>query len=426
MQGRYAALLVSPTKDRRIVAAVVLAALLIVMFVWVAVAQGIGDPSVPSGNVALVEDAPDGEISQEEYDQTLEQVAASQGVREVPPESDPQYAALRDSAVSDLLLGRWVRGEAEERGLTVSESEITNQLEQFIEQDFGGQKQYERFLEQSNFTEEEARARVELGLLSDELQQVAFPEAPDVSGAEIEEYYEANRVQFEQPETRDVRQILNEDQAKVEQAKALLEEDDSPENWKKVAARFSTEDATKDVGGLVEGVTEDEREEVIADQIYSAEVGELVGPVKGGENEPRYHLIQVEKITPAEVTPLADVTEQIQQQIVQGKEQQIAQDFQTDFLEKWTSRSFCADDYLVNRCANYEAPKAEGVPGAPPVLSRPVVPPGQATVFPGQPPPVLPQGPQGEPVELQDQIIGPAGAPVTPGGAPAPAPAPAP
>jgi foldase protein PrsA len=426
MQGRYAALLVSPTKDRRIVAAVVLAALLIVMFVWVAVAQGIGDPSVPSGNVALVEDAPNGEISQEEYDQTLAQVAASQGIREVPPESDPQYAALRESTVSDLLLGRWVRGEAEERGLTVSESEITNQLEQFIEQDFGGQKQYERFLEQSNFTEEEARERVELGLLSDELQQAAFPEAPAVSNTEIEEYYEANRVQFEQPETRDVRQILNEDEAKVEQAKALLEEDDSPENWKKVAARFSTEDATKDVGGLVEGVTEGEREEPIAEQIYSAEVGELVGPFKGGENEPRYHLIQVLKITPAELTPIADVTEQIQQQIVQGKEQQIAQDFQTDFLEKWTSRSFCAEDYLVNRCDNYEPPKGEGVPGAPPVISRPVVPPGEATVFPGQPPPVKPQGPQGPPLALQDTIIGPTGAPVTPGGAPAPAPAPAP
>ena len=52
-----------------------------------------------------------------------------------------------------------------------------------------------------------------------------------------------------------MRQIVNKDQAKVEQAKALLEQDDSPASWKKVAARFSTEEATKDSGGLVEGVT---------------------------------------------------------------------------------------------------------------------------------------------------------------------------
>ena len=36
------------------------AALLILLFVIFAVAQGIGHPSVPSGDVAVVEDAPDG------------------------------------------------------------------------------------------------------------------------------------------------------------------------------------------------------------------------------------------------------------------------------------------------------------------------------------------------------------------------------
>ena len=53
----------SVPKDRRIVVAVVLAALLVVLFVGVAIAQGIGNPSVPSGDVAVVEDAPDGEIT---------------------------------------------------------------------------------------------------------------------------------------------------------------------------------------------------------------------------------------------------------------------------------------------------------------------------------------------------------------------------
>jgi foldase protein PrsA len=403
------------------VAGVFLAALLVVLFVVVAVAQGIGHPSVPSGDVALVEDAPDGGISQEEYDQTVEQVAASQGLPEVPAESDPQYAGLRESALSDLLLGRWVRGEAEERGLTVSESEITNRLEQFIKQDFGGQKQYEKFLEQSQFTPEEARARVELGLLSDELQKATFPGPTAVSDSEIEEFYEANRVQFEQPEARDIRRIVNKDQAKVEEARSLLEQDDSPASWKKVAARFSTEDPTKGKGGLIEGVTAGQSEPALEEQIFSAAEGELVGPFQGQSD---YYLIQVQKITPAELTPLADVTEQIQQQLVQGKEQQIAQDFQTDFLAKWTSRSFCADDYLINRCENYEAPPPEPAPGAPPVFSRPVVQPGQTTVFPGQPAPALPQGPI-QPAVPQGGIIGPPGGPVVPqGGAPAPPPAP--
>ncbi len=83
---------------------------------------------------------------------------------------------------------------------------------------------------------------MELRLLSDELQKRVLDQAAGVSDSEIEDFYNANVAQFEQPETRDVRQIVNSDQAKLEQAKALLEEDDSPASWKKVAARFSTED----------------------------------------------------------------------------------------------------------------------------------------------------------------------------------------
>ena len=61
--------------------------------------------------------------------------------------------------MSDLLLGRWLRGEASERGLTVSDSEVTNRLEEIIEQEFGGQKDFERYLKQAGFTAEEARVQ---------------------------------------------------------------------------------------------------------------------------------------------------------------------------------------------------------------------------------------------------------------------------
>ena len=183
--------------------------------------------------------------------------------------------------MADLLLGRWVRGEASERGITVSDSEVSNRLDQIIEQEFGGQKQFEQFLKQAHFTEEEASQRVEVQLLSDQIQQEVLPEDASVSDSEIEDFYNANIEQFQQPETRDMRRIVNKDQAKVEQAKALLEQDDSPASWKKVAARFSTEDATKDVGGLVEGVTVGQSEPALEEQIFSAAEGQLVGPFKG-------------------------------------------------------------------------------------------------------------------------------------------------
>jgi parvulin-like peptidyl-prolyl isomerase len=412
-------------KDRRVVAAVVLAALLVVLLVVVAIAQGIGNPSVGSDDVAVVEDVPDGHITTAEYQASLEQAAALQGAKKVPPPSNPQYSALRDSAMGDLLLGRWVRGEASDRGITLSDSEISNRLDQIIQQDFGGQKQFEQYLKQAHFTAEQARDRVELQLLSNEIQKQVLSQDPGVSDTEIEDFYNANLAQFEQPETRDVRQIVNRDQAKVERARSLLEQDDSPASWKKVAARFSTDKATKDAGGLRAGVAKGQSEPALEDQIFSAEQGQLVGPFKGQSG---YYLIEVEKITPAETTPLTDVSKQIGQQLAQGKQQQISQNFQQDFLEKWRSRTFCADDYLIDRCENF-TPPVQTIPGAPPVISTPAVSPGQTAVFPGQPIPALPQGPISPAAAAQPGVIGapggavPGGA-VPQGGAPAPTPTP--
>ena len=130
-----------------------------------------------------------------------------------------------------------------------------------------------------------------------------------------------------------MRQILNKDEAKVQQAKALLEKDDSPANWKKVAAKYSTDTATKDSGGLRSGVAKGQSDPALEAQIFSAPQGQLVGPFKA---QAGFYVIEVEKITPASTTPLSKASAQIKQQLAQGKQQEIAQNFQQDFLDKWT------------------------------------------------------------------------------------------
>ena len=70
----------------------------------------------------------------------------------MPPPDDQQYDLLVDAAVSDLILSRWVLGEAEERGIEVTDREIDEELETVINQQFGSQKAFEDFLDQSGFT----------------------------------------------------------------------------------------------------------------------------------------------------------------------------------------------------------------------------------------------------------------------------------
>ena len=74
---------------RRRLALAVFSVFLVAAFVWVAAAQGLGDPSVPEGDIAIVEEAPDGTITTEEFDDAMQRAAVGQGLRQVPAEDDP-------------------------------------------------------------------------------------------------------------------------------------------------------------------------------------------------------------------------------------------------------------------------------------------------------------------------------------------------
>ena len=394
-----------------------LAVFLVAFFVVVAIAQGIGNPSVPSDDVAVVEDAPDGNISKDEFDTALEQTAAGQQIK-VPSPDSPQYATIRDTALSNLITTRWIAGEAEDRGISVSDTEIDN----YIKQQFGDQ--FEQAAKQAGFTQDQARQQVEFILLGQELQkEVVGTGTPSVPQDLVQRFYDANRAQFTQPETRDVREIVNKDQAKVEEAKSILEQDDSPASWKKVAAKFSTDKATKSNGGLRKAVAQGQSEPALDEQIFSAPTGVLVGPFKG---QAGFFVIEVDKVTPESVTPLSKIESQIKQQLAQGLQQEVATRAQQSITDKWTSRTFCAEGYVVQQCSNF-TPPTQTTPGAPPVTSSGAVQPGETTVFPGQAPTALPQGPQYPAPKQQPAVLGPGGAPtLPPGAAPPPTGAPPP
>jgi len=419
--------------ERKRLVAVVLGAVLGVVLI-VAIAFGdVGDPDVPEGSVAVIEEVDGGEVSQEDLDRAIAQQAARQQLRRPPAEDDPQYELVRDAAFADLLLTRWVRGEAAERGIEVSDREVDQQLEQVIEEQFGGQKQFDRFLEQQSYTAAEARERVQLGVLSDRIQtDVLGEEPPTVDQSLVEAFYEESKgEQFTQPETRDVREILNPDAEKVAQARTELEADDSDASWRKVAKRFSTDDASRNEGGLRRAVSEGQGDPALDEQIFSAPQGELVGPF---EAEAGSYLIQVTEITPEQVTPLSEAEEQIRQQLSSAAQQDLGAAFQTGFLGKWTSRTFCAAEVTIDRCANAPAvadscPTDDEDPEREATLeagcdafvpsTRPV-PPGQAGLFGGAAQ-GAPQGPLG-PAAAQAEGVPPGLSPVPPGAAPGAAP----
>jgi foldase protein PrsA len=392
-------------------------ALLAVLFLIFAVAQGIGDPSIPSDAVAVVEDAPGdlGTVTGEEFDRAFEQAAAEEQVKPVPKPGDAKYEELQSKAMGTLLDAIWIQGQAAEMGFTVTPKEVGDELKKLKDQAFKTEKQYEEFLKQSKYTQADVDERVTIQILSTKIQESVTEDAPQPSNAEIENYYEAAKAsQYTTPESREIRIVKNKDKEQVEAARAALEKDDSTKSWEKVAKKYST-DTTKSNGGLQAGVTEGQLPEPLDEAVFAAPQGEIEGPLDEGGV---FTVLEVMKITPEKVQSLDEVKPQIDEQLAGQAQQQSFAAFVRGYSSRWQSRTFCAEDFLIERCANFEGngrpPEAnpacfEADPKAPAdACPAPI-----AQVKPTQPGTVSPLNPEGQKLPQRPRPAGdePAAAP---------------
>ncbi len=333
------------------------AALLVLLFVGFAVAQGIGNPSVPSGDVAIVEDAPEGigTVSEEQLKHAIVIAAAAGQIKPVPKPGSGKYEELQETALGEIFDTIWIQGLGEEMGFSVTPKEVEQELEKLKKQAFKTEKQYEEFLEESHYTSEDVNQRVKVQIYNTKIQEQLKEESSVPSSSEIEEYYEAAKSsQFTTPESRDIRIVVNKDKGKAEEAKAALEKDSSVKSWEEVAKKYSTDPSTKGKGGLQSGVSEGQLSEPLNAAVFETDQGDLGGPVP----EPRgYVVFEVATIKKEKTSSLEEVKSQISSQLEQQASQQTFSSFLSNWNSTWKSRTFCADGFEIERCANYPAKK---------------------------------------------------------------------
>jgi parvulin-like peptidyl-prolyl isomerase len=381
---------------------IVFGALFVLLFIGFAVAQGIGSPSVPSGDVIKVQDVSDelGTVSQKEYDRAFALQVKGAKLKKAPAPGSKKYEEVKEGTLTELIEGIWIRGQAEEMGITVTDKQVEEELAQIKKTSFPTPSAYKKFLKESGFTQEDVNDRVELQTLVTAIQEKVNGEAPAPSESEIQDYYdEQKEAQFTEKESRDVRLILNKDKSKVEAAKKALEKDNSPASWKKVAPKYSSDPTSSAKGGLQEGITEEFLKGELKEAIFGSATGELKGPVKFETN---WILVEVVKLNPKKVKTLAEVKAQIEETLKSEKQQKYLGEFAKGFESRWNSRTYCASGYVNPKCANYSgsghpsnAPPAcyEANPKTPATeCPSPVTP-----IKPALPGSITPQKPEGEP-----------------------------
>ena len=385
---------------------------------------------VPSGAVAKVDDAV---IKKEEFDHWLQ--AAAQGQQQagtggvvaapeppfteciaakkkqpLPPGSkkptdaqlktqcEQEFESLKQQVMQFLISAEWIQQEADARDIEVTDEEVQKQFEDQKNQSFPNEKQYQQFLKTSGQTEEDLLFRVKLDVLSTKVRDEIIQGTDEVSDDDIQNYYDENKERFAQPERRDLNVVLTKTEDKANEAKQAIE---SGQSFKDVAKEFSIDEASKSQGGKLPAVAEGQQEKAFDDAIFSADKGELTGPVK---TQFGWYVFEVDKVTAASQQSLEDAKETIRNLLKSQNEQEALDSFIEDFRNKYKDETQCADDYVVEDCDNADDKQTATGPAS--GGSPQVAPPQGGGTPQGQPVPVpqgaVPQGapPQGQPVPV--------------------------
>lgn len=267
-----------------------------------------------------------------------------------------QNDALVQQTMGTLIQNLWIEKEAEDQGVSVSDSEVQRQLEQTKRQSFPTDRAFQRFLRQSGMTQEDVLDRVRIQALAAKLTRKIQGSAAPVTDAQIQSYYNRNRAQFAVPERRDVQLILTRTQAQANAAKSAVQ---SGTSWAAAARQYSTDAASKATGGELKGVSQGQQDRAFDRAAFSARKGVIVGPVRGQFG---YYIVRVTNITPARQTPLADARAQIRALLEQQNGQQKLTTFVRDFQKRWRDATNCRTGYIVALCKNAPTPRTTSTP----------------------------------------------------------------
>src|SRR3954465_10866350 len=260
-----------------------------------------------------------------------------------------EYEGLRDQVLQFLISAQWIKGEASDQGVKVSDAEVNKQFQQTKKQSFPKEADYQKFLKSSGMSQDDILFRVRLDTLSNKLRQKVTKGKDKVTDAQIAAYYNKNKARFAQPERRDLRIVLTKTKDKADQAKAAIQ---GGQAFKSVAKKFSTNQASKSQGGVLLAVAKGQQEKALDTAVFKAKKGQLVGPVK---TQFGYYVFKVQKVTPASQQSLKQAKQTIKQLLASQGQQKSLDSFVKDFRKKWKDKTNCADGFVTQDCKN--APK---------------------------------------------------------------------
>ena len=260
-----------------------------------------------------------------------------------------EYDQLKGQVMQFLIQAQWVLQESDKQGIKVSNAEVQRSFQDQKKQAFPTEKAYQRFLQSSGMSEKDILFRVKLDTLQQRLTQKITQKQGTVSDADITAYYQKNRKRFAQPERRNLEVVLTKSKAKAVRARRLLTHG---QGFKRVAKKYSIDQASKAQGGKLPDVAKGQQEKALDSAVFKAKKGKLTGPVK---TQFGWYVFEVEKVTKASQQTLDQAKETIRQTLASQNQQKALDKFVADFQKKWKERTECRDGFVTQVCKGAKA-----------------------------------------------------------------------
>jgi foldase protein PrsA len=275
---------------------------------------GGGSQAVPDDAVAEVGSQA---VSKVQFNVLLQQARQSYKARKqaFPKAGTAEYKQLQDQALDYLVQRAEFEQKAKDLGITITDSKVDARLKQIKTQYFGGsEKKYNDQLKSQGLTDQQVRDDVRSQLLSQAIFNKITSKVK-VDSKAVETYYNANKSQYSQPASRDVRHILVSSKSLAQTLDRRLQ-GDKGKDFATLAKKYSKDPGSAAQGGKLtvsKGQTVPEFDKVA----FSLKTNEISDPVHTTYG---WHIIQaLSAVRPAKQTPLSDVKASIQAQLLQTK-----------------------------------------------------------------------------------------------------------
>jgi parvulin-like peptidyl-prolyl isomerase len=274
---------------------------------------GGGQKAVPSDAVALVNgDA----ISKAQFNSLMSATATvDKANKQKPPKAGTAaYKQVQDRVMAFLVQLDELAQKGSDLGVNVTDKQVESKVNGVAKQYFAGnQKKFEQGLEQQGLTLEIYKLEWRSQLLSQGIYTKVTKDVK-VTPSAVAAYYNAHKATtYTTAESRTVRHILVNSKSLATQLESQLKNGAS---FAALAKKYSKDPSSAKVGGKLT-ITKGETVPAFDKVAFSLKTGETSPPV---HSQYGWHIIQaLTKITPAKVTPLSSVKQNIQSTLLQQK-----------------------------------------------------------------------------------------------------------